>query len=345
MRPIQPLSDIETRAPEAGRIRLGIKSGRAMKSLDNFRFTSPFKDCIEALANQYGGEVKAWSDPKASPSNQWEVLTQANQIEVYLPPSPVSTWYELYSGAGLLRRCDGAVCQIPTQTGPNVWEPVDSPCVCVAKNAMECSPHTRLKVLLPNVPFRGVWRLETKGWNALKELPGMADLIAQLNASGSMVRVALGIEKRTQMRPSGKRNFVTPTLTMLDSPNQILSGVAQVRGLTSPAPALPPTLDVSPPKAALDRPDDIIDAEIVEVSSEEIELREQLMRDAEYFGIDKHRFWSAIVRQVDGVEGSLTVDQMQRLTAAHLKMVDSKIWPLEISPNGKIVWSNAKESK
>lgn len=343
MRAIQPLSDIETRAPEAGRIRLGIKSGRAMKSLDNFRFTSPFKDCIEAIADQYGGEVRAWSDPKASPNNQWEVLTNANQIEVFLPPSPVNTWYELYSGSGLLRRCDGAVCQIPTQTGPNVWEPVDSPCVCTAKNVMECSPHTRLKVLLPNVPFRGTWRLETKGWNALKELPGMAELITQLNASGSMVRVALGIEKRSQMRPSGKRNFVTPTLTMLDSPNQILSGAATVRGLSAPAPALPPTLDVSPLVVALDRPDDIIDAEVVEVSAQELELRAQLMKDAEYFNINPDRFWTAIVLQVGGEKGSLDNDQMSRLTAAHLKMVDSEIWPLEITPDSKIVWSSTKK--
>ena len=343
MRAIQPLADIENRAPEAGRIRLGIKSGRAMKSLDHFRFTSPFKDCIESLAAQYGGKVTPWSDPKASPSNQWEVLTEAKEIEVFLPPSPVSTWYELYSGSGLLRRCDGAVCQIPTQTGPNGWEPVDSPCVCTAKNAMECSPHTRLKVLLPNVPFRGIWRLETKGWNALKELPGMAELITQLNANGSMVRVALGIEKRSQMRPSGKRNFVTPTLTMLDSPNQILSGAAEVRGLTAPRPASPPSLGSHPALAALDSPQDVIDAEVVEISQAEIEIREQLKKDAEFFGINADRFWSAIVRQVGGETGLLSDDQMERLKAAHLKMVDSVIWPLEISPTGSIVWSSKEK--
>ncbi len=340
MRVIQPLSTIETRAPEAGRIRLGIKTGRAMKSLDHFRFTSPFKDCIESLAEQYGGQPKQWSDPKASPTNQWEVLTNANEIEVFLPPNPVSTWYELYSGGGMLRRCDGAVCQIPTQTGPNGWEPVDSPCVCTAKNAMECSPHTRLKVLLPNVPFRGVWRLETKGWNALKELPGMADLITQLNNTGSMVRVALGIEKRSQMRPSGKRNFVTPTLTMLDSPNQILSGAAEVRGLTNPLPALPPSSVLITTPVALDSPSDVIDAEVVEISAAEIEIREQLKKDAEYFGINPDRFWSAIVRQVGGETGCLSDDQMERLKAAHFKMVDSVIWPLEINTSGLIIWSS-----
>lgn len=337
MRAIQPLADIETRAPEAGRIRLGVKSGRAMKSLDCFRFTSPFKDCIEALATLYGGEVQAWSDPKASPSNQWEVLTKASQIEVFLPPNPVSTWYELYSGSGLLRRCDGAICQIPQQTGPNVWEPVDNPCVCTAKNAMECSPHTRLKVLLPDVPFRGVWRLETKGWNALKELPGMADLITQLNASGSMVRVALGIEKRTQMRPSGKRNFVTPTLTMLDSPNQILSGAAQVRGLG--VSVIPPLSIEAALPPHIDEDDDIVDAEVVDEPEAERVIREKLIQDAEYFDLaDAQSFWLAMVRQVNGVLGSLTTEQLERLNNAHHKMVNGDIVPLGIGAGGKIAW-------
>jgi hypothetical protein len=334
MRAIQPLADIETRAPEAGRIRLGMKSGKAMKSLDKFRFTSPFKDCIEVLAQMYGGECRPWSDPKASPSSQWEVLTDASEIQVFLPPSPVSTWYELYSGSGLQRRCDGAVCQIPQQTGPNIWEPVDNPCVCVAKNAMECSPHTRLKVLIPDVPFRGVWRLETKGWNALKELPGMADLITQLNSNGSMVRVALGIEKRTQMRPSGKRNFVTPTLTMLDSPNQILSGAARVQGVAISPPTRSVPLSIEPPAQAIEY-DDIVDAVLVEEDEQEVQAL--LFNDAEYFGLDAETFWQAIVVQVKGRVGNLTADQLDRLRSAHQKMMDGDLVPVGIE-NNKITW-------
>lgn len=334
MRAIQPLADIETRAPEAGRIRLGMKSGKAMKSLDKFRFTSPFKDCIEVLASMYGGEPRPWSDPKASPSSQWEVLTDASEIQVFLPPSPVSTWYELYSGSGLQRRCDGAVCQIPQQTGPNIWEPVDNPCVCSAKGAMECSPHTRLKVLIPDVPFRGVWRLETKGWNALKELPGMADLITQLNNSGSMVRVALGIEKRTQMRPSGKRNFVTPTLTMLDSPNQILSGAARVQGVAISPPVVRAPLRIEAPVQAIEY-DDIVDAVIVD--EDDLELQLLLMADAEYFGLDPEAFWDAIVAQVKGKSGELTSEQVERLQSAHQKMVDGDLLPVGVE-NNKIKW-------
>jgi hypothetical protein len=333
MRPIQPLADIETRAPEAGRIRLGEKTGRAMKSLETFRFTSPYKDCIEALAAQYGGTVQAWSDPKASPNNQWEVKTNANQIEVFLPPNPVSTWYELYSGAGLLRRCDGETCSVPQQTGPNQWEPVSTPCICVGKQNMECSPHTRLKVLLPNVPFRGIWRLETKGWNALKELPGMADLIRQLNDSGSMVRVALGIEKRSQMRPSGKRNFVTPTLTMLDSPNQILAGGAQVQALGS---VTLPELSAAPVTSPIASDNEIIDAEIVDPV--EMELFHEIELLAKEHRVDRFQLWTGVLLNVKGREGSLTDEQKQRIHDAITKMKEGQLKPVGFNVDGTPIW-------
>lgn len=332
MRAIQPLADLESRAPEAGRIRLGIKTAKAMKSLDTFRFTSPYRDCIEALADNYGGEVRPWTDPKASPTNQWEVVTAASEVEVFLPPNPVSTWYELYSGGGLLRRCDGAVCQIPQQTGPQQWEPVDTPCICTAKGNMECSPHTRLKVLLPNVPFRGVWRLETKGWNALKELPGMADLIRQLNESGSMVRVALGIEKRTQMRPSGKRNFVTPTLTMLDTPFEIMSGKASISSL---APAQPAPKAIAAP---VETDDEVIDAVIVEIDEEETALRVQVSECAEYFNVPFLDLYRGIVRQVKGEEGRLTNEHKDRIRSAIQKMKAGELAPVGFNNDGTPIW-------
>lgn len=331
MRQIQPLADIETRAPEAGRIRLGIKTGKAMKSLDTFRFTSPFKDCIEALAHMYGGEVAAWTDPKASPSNQWEVITRSSEIEVFLPPNPVSTWYEMYSGSGLLRRCDGVTCSIPQQTGPQQWEPVDTPCICAAKQNMECSPHTRLKVLLPNVPFRGIWRLETKGWNALKELPGMADLIRQLNESGSMVRVALGIEKRTQMRPSGKRNFVTPTLTMLDTPFEIMTGKANIQSL-----GMHPSAHQALPSPRID--DDVAEAEIIEENPAEIELRDQVFDCAEYYQVNEYQLWTGILKQINAREGYLTDDHMTRIASAVKRMRDGEIAPIGFNTDQTPMW-------
>lgn len=332
MRPIQPLADLESRAPEAGRIRLGIKTGKAMRSLDTFRFTSPFADCIEALAAAYGGTPQRWNDPKASVQNQWEVISNASQIEVFLPPNPISTWYELYSGGGLLRRCDGQTCSVPQQTGPQQWEPVATPCICSAKNAMECSPHTRLKVLLPNIPFRGIWRLETKGWNALKELPGMADLIRQLNESGSMVRVELGIDKRSQMRPGGKRNFVTPTLTMLDTPVEVMTGKANINAIAAPTPTTPmkalPALPII----------DTIDVEIVDEPERVTQARAGIFDCASYHNIDPHELWAGIVKQVASQEKDLTDAHLDRIDTAIQKMRDGLLVPVGFNTNKTPIW-------
>ena len=50
MKPIKAIQDLG-RTPEHGRIRLGVKTERAMKSLDTFRFTSPDKEAIEQIAD------------------------------------------------------------------------------------------------------------------------------------------------------------------------------------------------------------------------------------------------------------------------------------------------------
>ena len=58
MREVTPLRNLG-RVPEQGRIRLGVKTERAMKALDTFRFTSADHDAICQVADIYGG-VHGW---------------------------------------------------------------------------------------------------------------------------------------------------------------------------------------------------------------------------------------------------------------------------------------------
>ena len=92
MKPIKAIQDLG-RTPEHGRIRLGVKTERAMKSLDTFRFTSPDKEAIEQIANAHGGSVSSWTPPK-SKQQQWEVITTSSEIRVFLPPNSIDVWYE-----------------------------------------------------------------------------------------------------------------------------------------------------------------------------------------------------------------------------------------------------------
>lgn len=215
---VVPLNQLQRRAPEAGRIRLGVKTGRAMKSIDTFRFTSPHRAAIEQLAELYGGTPQPWSEPKAAP-NQWEVITEASTIEVLAQPGGCTTWYELWTGGGCARRCDGVTVEVAGRD-----DMLEQPCICNAKGARECEPYTRLNVVLPNLDFYGVWRLQTKGWNAAKELPGMFDLVVELATSGRMVRAMLNLEQRKSVSNGQTKNFVVPTITVAASPDELLAG-------------------------------------------------------------------------------------------------------------------------
>ena len=242
-RAIVPISGTR-RIPEHGRIRLGIKTAKAMKSIDTFRFTSADRVGIEAIAAVYGGDVEAWT-PQRSKISQWQVLTKADDVRVFLPPDSVSVSYEEWGGGGLLRRCDGVNMEVPVNT-PDGADIVSEPCKCVALNeasgkAMSCQPYTRLKVILPEIPFGGVWRLESKGWNAFHELPGMAEMLEGLQAD-KVIEGRLLLEKRKKVSGGQTRNFVVPRLVVGSSPLEILAGEANI-GVLAAAPKEPMMLD------------------------------------------------------------------------------------------------------
>jgi len=278
MRPVVPIRNIQRRIPEAGRIRIGVRTGKAMKALDVFRFTSPDREAIEQIAATYGGEVKPWSDPKAAP-NQWEVITTASELRIVLPPEPLGTSpiYEQWSGGGCARRCDGLICTT-LQRGPEGLEPVQVDCICTAEGALACEPHTRLNVLLPEVRFTGVWRLESKSWNVAQEMPGFVELIASLQERG-LTRGVLRLEQRVSKAAGETHRFVVPVLGVSESMDALAAGAAQV-GAIGASPSVPiaeiepganhtttpPTLSSPAPAEAVapGSDDDVVDAEVVD---------------------------------------------------------------------------------
>lgn len=227
-RSIVPVKDFGRRMVEHGRIRLGIKAGKAMKSIDTFRFTSPDETAIRQLAEQFGGEAKPWSDPKASPINQWEVVSKASEIPVWIIPGGLDVNYEMWSGGGCVRRCDGIECETSQRSFDADYEPVMVPCICGSKSKLECRPYTRLNVIIPSIRFGGSWRLESKGWNAAEELPGMAEMLANIQEGGHL-RGRLRLEHRQSQ--GGRRKFVVPTLAIDVSVNEMLTGGADVRAI------------------------------------------------------------------------------------------------------------------
>lgn len=333
---IVPLSDLRRRAPEAGRIRLGIKvptrNGKTvMKSIDTLRFTSPHRELIEQLAALHGGEARPWSDDRARIQNQFEVITPVSQIPVFLPANGLTQWYEMWSAGGCKRRCDGETVEVPERHGDE-YVPTPYPCLCRAENKRQCRPYTRISVVLPELSFMGTWRLETKGWNAMEELPGMFELIAGLHESGRMVRALLGVEKRTDIIEGQKREFVVPTLTMEDSPLALAAGAADVKAIQAS-----PTRAIGSGSAHRNEASEIGNGDVDEdeadeaelVDEAEMELRRKLAADAANFGLDPNLFTQAVFAAVDG--------DLDRIAGIHDDMIAGRVEPLAVT-GGKVRW-------
>lgn len=238
-----PILQLQARMYERGRIRIGQKvatsSGKSRpEKLDRFRFTSAARENIDPIAAAYGGQVVAWTpdDGRA----QWEVVTDSARLPILVPPNPVTQWLELWSGGGCQRRCDGVRNVI-----------TDTPCACDPDpEKRTCKPTTRLNVILRDMPGIGVWRLESHGWNAAVELPGLAAFVAR--AEG-MVPAFLTLEERIVKRDGKTNRFMVPGIDVEVTPSQLLAGQgapqAAIGGAQQPA-----ALEASPPPPVPDYP-------------------------------------------------------------------------------------------
>ncbi|MEU5155614.1 hypothetical protein [Glycomyces sp. NPDC021274] len=208
---------LQQQQTEVGRIRLGVKlatstGGQRPAKLDTLRFTSPRRDLIEKVAELYGGKVEPWSPPKGN--GQWQVITTSTEVPVMVPPQDPSEsqWFEMWSKGGCLRRCDGQTERIS-----------GSSCMCDPDpQERDCKMHTRIRVLLEEVPGIGVWRVDTGSFYAAVELPSVARILAE--AKG-LIPGKLILDQRTVTRGGKTFNFAVPVLDIAEfTPAELLSG-------------------------------------------------------------------------------------------------------------------------
>lgn len=326
-----PISHISRSLPEAGRIRIGMKAGKAMKAIDTFRFTSSDQVALAQIAGMYGGQVQPWSDPKAA-AGQFEVVTTASEIAIVLTAEPPAQHYELWTGGGCERRCDGVTCTT-TQQGPEGPEPVEVPCICDANGALACKLKTRLSVILPGVQMsRGVtWRLDTGSMVAANALPEMVQIVQQLQGSG-LTHATLSLRHVK----SGSKRYIVPQIGVPHTIEQLAAGGSRLQSLGAgggvpPSAALgagdpsgnevepdpsdstsAPSPDTPPP----DPDDDVVDAEIVDEDDDPNEASKS--QRARIFaglkdhinGRDERRAWASNVLGRD-VESFTTVTKAE----------------------------------
>lgn len=219
--PINPIV-LQRRHAELGRIRLGQKvatqSGKSRPDkLDRFRFTSPNERHIRDLASVYGGDARPWANGTKS---EWEVITSAKSIPVIVVKGGISQWMETWSGGGCVHRCDGVTDAL-----------TDSPCNPDDPNHQNAKATTRLSVMLPELGAIGVWRLESHGWNAAAELPGLVELAMHV---GDLVPANLVLHERTAIKDGKTSKFVVPGLDLEITPRQLAAIVSGEQTQTGP---------------------------------------------------------------------------------------------------------------
>ncbi|MFI2663212.1 recombination directionality factor [Micromonospora carbonacea] len=212
-----PIKTLQRRLTQVGVIRLGEQrvSQRGKNypaKLETLRFTSPSQTLIEAVASLYGGTVKPWQH---NTGPQFEVVTQAKNIPVLVPPQQIDPNYELWGNGFRSRMCDGETERIRQQV-----------CLCAAaraagrelKPAEACKPTTRMSLMLADVPSLGTWKLESHGWNAAAELPMLAESIAAA-AQPIPARLELQLREKKLFHPNRPQNeqiesrtFMVPVL-------------------------------------------------------------------------------------------------------------------------------------
>ena len=214
--------ELQRRLREVGRIRIGQKvatsNGKERpEKLDTFRLTSRDERVIRAAAEVWGGNPEPWTD--APDGGQWQVVTATSEMSVVVPPGDMafSQAYEQWAAGGCKVRCDGQ------------WDHVsDQACHCDPEERA-CDIHSRLSVMLPDLPGLGVWRLDTQGYYAAVELGGVVDIIASHSERGVMLPARLRLEQRSVKRPGqGVKRFAVPVLDVDVHPLALAAGHAGV---------------------------------------------------------------------------------------------------------------------
>lgn len=234
--------DRQRQIAESGRFRLGLTvtgaNGKTRPTRsETWIFTSPDQERVNAAAQLWGGTVEAWQ-PQGNGGKQWRVITKATSFDAILPPGdPLSQAYEMWSKGGCVRRCDGVTEKL---TG--------SHCPCLAEfgdtwfeqpKGKVCDSKTRLKVLVPDMPGLGSYRIETGSFYATDEIAGIVDFIRGAVGPNTLVPVRVRIEQRTRVAKGETKHFPVPVVELRGvTTGQILgTGRAGLLALGGGAPA------------------------------------------------------------------------------------------------------------
>lgn len=266
-----------------GRIRTGVyatpagKRGRPEK-LDRFRFTSPDRDLIEAVAAEYGGEARPWSPDKEPNRKEFEVITDTDELDVLIiNGQQIDPTYEAWAaGRTCVRRCDG------------VWDAISqAPCLCNGPDKPKdpqklCKITTRVRVMLRRVAGVGSWMYESHGEYFATETGGlMAELVARATVPvPSVLRLELERRREPDREKGGfktKEFYVARFRTTAATPHQALTGGDTLAQALTGA----PVRAIEAPQAGTERAATPIEAPSQPAAPDVEKLRPMILADIE----------------------------------------------------------------
>jgi hypothetical protein len=219
---------------ELGRLRTGYYQGRPIRS-KTWIITSPQRECLDAAAELWGGQVEKWT-PHNSRIEEWRLVTATDSLDALLPPGdPLTQNNEMWNRGGCVRRCDGETESKSAK-----------PCLCLAQFGEDffrlgpdqvCKPYSQLNLILPQLPDLGVWRHVTKSYYAAGEIAGMVDMIKRAVGDPNLVvPVRLRIDQRSKVADGKTTPYPVPVIEIRGaSAGQILAGNVPTLAVTDGA--------------------------------------------------------------------------------------------------------------
>lgn len=246
-----PIDNLPARYRELGRLKFGEDLGDRPTQLETWRIVSPNVELIEAAAHIFGGTVIPGDESS-------EVVTTTADLPVLIPAQDVAAgqWWEHWTAGGLQRRCTGSALVDYAPEEPTGFRKV-APCICDEENRPRvCKPTTVLRVLLPQLPDLGVWKLTTRSVYAAAELPAAADFLLQ-TTGGNPAAALLGLDRRHAKTAGGpRRDFTVPVLRVRSTLAELTASPAasslELPFDTTTAPAQTPQLPQNTPETAPD---------------------------------------------------------------------------------------------
>lgn len=232
-----PILDIAHGLRRVGKLRLGTTVEATKQDgtpttrpakLENWRATSGDRVALNTVAAAFGGTVEPWDNDGNA---EFEVITDTPVLDVLIPTGGdvFSQFYELWSGGGCQRRCDGFAEQLSGDACKCPADREERSRQAKLLKPTACKATTRLSVILPKVAALGVWQMETHGFYGAKELASTFELLELCGARERLLPARLRIEQRVSKKPGEKPNhYGVPVLDIGMSFESLLGGLELV---------------------------------------------------------------------------------------------------------------------